>query len=172
VRVLSWIIVAGSLAWLMYGQLRIHFTEQELSNIHPSAVRGTVEPAAPLAGRNTASHHVIAYAELYPLLAKATSATHEPVSVPARVQSTLEGVQPIEIRLTLRDGDQMHRFPVNRFGEVRLPLRADWRDAGRQIVSNQPKGTLTVRVARDDALVNIWEPGRHVLAMGVAHQEP
>lgn len=145
-RMVSWIVVAGSLAWLLYGQLRVHFTDQELAGVLPDAVRGTIKAGHPAARGPGAETHVIAYADLYPQLVAAASVKNEIEPVPARVQSTLSDVEPVEIRLTLDDGVQTHHFPVDRRGRLHLPVRTDWRDEERQIVSNQPAGTLAVEV--------------------------
>lgn len=171
-RMVSWIVVAGSLAWLLYGQLRTHFTDQELAGVMPNAVRGTMKSERPGADRPDAGPHVIAYADLYPMLVAAASSESEMIAVTTHVRSTLHGVKPPEIRLTLDDGEQTHRFPIDRRGHVRVPLRADWRDENRQIVSNQPQGTLALEVVGVERFGGEADPARTPLPLWAAHPEP
>ncbi len=175
-RMVSWIVVAGSLAWLLYGQLRSQFTEEDLAGIAPDTVRGTVKSRGPGQpdSQPEALPHVIAYADLYPLLRSAASpgAEGEAGSVPTIVRSSRQDVQPTEIHLTLDDGTRVHRFPVNRRGEVRLPLRTDWRDDDRQIVSNQPDGTLAVEVLETERFGVEQQPASFALPMWAAHADP
>lgn len=42
-RMVSWIVVVGAMAWLVYGQLRIHFSEEALAAIPDEKVSGTVK---------------------------------------------------------------------------------------------------------------------------------
>ena len=171
-RMVSWIVVAGSLAWLLYGQLHSQFTEQDLAGIPREAVQGTVEAPGSVTDQPAFLPHVIAYADLYPLLRTAASANGEPTSVPTVIHSTRLGVHPDEIHLTLDDGEQLHRFPVSRIGEVRLPLRTDWRDDDRQIVSNQPKGTLAVEVPGGERFSHERGPDRFPLPVRAARPQP
>jgi hypothetical protein len=172
----SWIVVAGSLAWLLYGQLRSQFSEADLAGIAPEAVRGTVKPRGPgqSGAQPEALPHVIAYADLYPLLRSAASSgvERQSDSVPTIIRSSRSGVQPSEIRLTLDDGTRVHRFPVNRRGEVHLPLRTDWRDDNRQIVSNQPEGTLAVEVPDVERFGVAPHPDVLSTPMWAAHPDP
>lgn len=61
--------------------------------------------------------------------------------------STRPGVKPSDIRLTLLSGDQSHEIAVAADGGFVLPVRQLWFDNNATLVANQPKGTMTVKVA-------------------------
>jgi hypothetical protein len=62
-----------------------------------------------------------------------------------RFESSLEGVAPTDIRISLEDGSQTFAFTPDVNGNVELPLRADWNEADLVLHTNQPKGSLAIR---------------------------
>jgi len=64
----------------------------------------------------------------------------------AGVESAIAGVAPTDIRLTLDDGSKTYEFRPDAEGNIELPLRADWNQADLMLRSNQPRGTLSLRL--------------------------
>lgn len=150
-RMVSWIVVVGALAWLLYAQLRIHFPEEALANIADETVSGTVDKARILnAGIPTSADQslaVMAYRDVYPMIeAIDIVGSLDRIDATAIFRSRDRAVRPADILLFLDDGDQLHQFPVGQYGEVSLPVRADWRDSGYVLRSNQPEGSLDLQV--------------------------
>lgn len=59
------------------------------------------------------------------------------------IASNLEGVAPMDIRITLDDGTKIHEFVPDEHGKVDFPLRPDWNDADLQLRTNQPPGSIS-----------------------------
>lgn len=153
-RMVSWIVVLGALAWLLYAQLKINLPEEALADIPDETVSGTINGAfAPQAlptaldGSPDGPVAVLAYRDIYPMIeAIDTVAALDRIDATSIVRSRNRAVDPADILLFLDDGDQLHQFPVGQYGEVNLPARADWRDAGYLLRSNQPEGSLDLQV--------------------------
>jgi hypothetical protein len=144
----SWIVVVGACAWLLYAQLSHYLDPEALDDIPGERVRGTVGPDdAPADEGQGGQRDVIAYAQIFPML-EATETVDEldRVEVVAIVRSRDPAVAPGDIVLSLDDGAQVHHFPVGQYGEVRLPANPAWRDANHLLKSNQPAGTLDLQV--------------------------
>lgn len=148
-RVVSWIVVVGAFAWLLYAQLSLYLEPEDLENIAGERVSGTAGPGdAPAAGAaDPGDRAVIAYDSIFPMLeARETVEELDRIEVTAIVRSRDGAVSPGDIVLSLDDGEQTHHFPLGQYGEVSLPIRRDWRDAGLLLTSNQPAGTLDLQV--------------------------
>jgi len=165
VRMVSWIVVLGALAWLLYVQLGPRLSDEKLPGIPPGLVSGAAmdpaaagdEAATPDGDRTTAPDSgddasdgagaALPYAGLYPML-QATNvvAGLDRIEATAIVKSRRPDVQPEDIVLTLEDGERSHHFPVGQYGEVNLPLREDWRDDDRVLRANQPADSLDFQV--------------------------
>lgn len=62
-----------------------------------------------------------------------------------RFESSLEGVAPTDIHISLDDGSRTYEFTPDADGNVELPLRADWNEANLMLHANQPKGSLAIQ---------------------------
>lgn len=161
-RMVSWIVVLGALAWLLYMQLGPRFAGDQLPGIPPELVSGTAAPSARKEnapdGRapdgnaqdtNPVREGValLPYERVYPML-EATRVVEslDRIDATAIVRSRQRGVGPEDILLTLDDGEQMHHFTVGQYGEVNLPMVDAWRDERRMIRSNQPPDSLDLQV--------------------------
>jgi hypothetical protein len=60
-------------------------------------------------------------------------------------ESTLEGVAPPDIRITIEDSSRKHEFTPDANGDLDLPLRDDWSEANLTLHTNQPRGSLSIR---------------------------
>lgn len=149
-RIVSWIVVVGAMAWLLYAQLNHHFAPEALDGIADETVSGAVirpVPIAPTDETGTATAG-IAYATIYPVIQAAEAAgERDRVEVVTLVRSRQPGTDPEDIVLTLDDGARNHEFAVGPDGELDLPLRPDWRAANLLVRSNQPAGSLDFQVA-------------------------
>ena len=154
-RMVSWIVVVGAMAWLLYGQLRIHFPEEALASIPDETVSGTVDGAMASRGPETDLNEAldgpvafVAYSDVYPMIEATTAAAaFERVDATTVVRTREPAIQPAGIQLYLDDGEQLHEFSVGPNGEVSLPARSDWRDAGLLLQSNQPQDSLDLQVS-------------------------
>lgn len=148
-RVVSWIVVVGAFAWLLYAQLNLYLEPEALENIPGERVSGTTGPGdgpAPGAGVE-AQRAVIPYDSIFPMLeAREAVSDLDRIEVIAMVRSRDRDVDPGDIVLSLDDGERAHHFPLGAVGEVSLPVRRDWRDRGLLLVSNQPAGSLDLQV--------------------------
>ena len=69
---------------------------------------------------------------------------HWPEELSLSVRSELPDVQPADIRVTLRAGDEAIPLAVGEDGRFILPLDRKWFEADAVLVSNQPSGTLVM----------------------------
>jgi hypothetical protein len=67
------------------------------------------------------------------------------VIVETAIESSLPGVPPTDILLTMEEGGQVHEFRPDPQGRVEFPFREDWSAAGLVLQSNQPAGSLSFR---------------------------
>ncbi len=143
-RLVSWIVVLGALAWLLVAQLGLRLVERPLPDIPERSVTGAALPAED--GGPGDAVAMLPYARIHPMLqATEVVAGLDRIESVAIVKSR-QGVAPEDIVLSLDDGEQVHHFPVGQYGEVTFPRREDWRDAGLVVRTNQPAGSLDLQV--------------------------
>jgi hypothetical protein len=144
-RWVSWIVVMGALAWLLYTQLWEQVPEQHIEGMTTERLRGTIASANDEAAEKGLSH-TVSYDAIYPMI-EAANTLENPgrIKVDVIVRSRSRDVDPGAILLSLDDGSRVHSFPVDPYGKVAIPLRQDWRGRGFLIESNQPAGTLELR---------------------------
>ncbi|MEM1412576.1 MAG: hypothetical protein AAGH19_09480 [Pseudomonadota bacterium] len=162
----SWIVVLGALAWLLYAQLRTHVPEETLEAISDEVVSGAVGEAQAremnAAGDIPSPPHVqavafnsddepvaiVPYAQIFPMLeVTRTVDALDRITATTIVQSTNRSMDSQDILLFLDDGEQTHQFPVGQYGMLNLPARPEWRDENLLLRSNQPEGSLSMRVS-------------------------
>ena len=148
-RLVSWLVVLGSIAWLVAGMQGFRPHELSLPPMAGEQLAGTSAPSMPKARAPATSS--VAYADIFPLLAAVESVGPlDRVEATLSLTSTLPKVRPQDIQLTVEDDSGRHVFKPGADGRIALPLRADWRDAGLVLRSNQPQqadGTPTTELS-------------------------
>ena len=139
-RLVSWLVVLGSIAWLIAGTQGFRPNELSLPAMSDAQLAGTSAPALPSPPAKAAVTTSVAYADIFPLLAALESvAPLDRVEATLTLKSNLPKVRPQDIHLSLEDNSGRHVFKPDADGRITLPVRADWRDAGLVLHSNQPQ---------------------------------
>lgn len=95
-----------------------------------------------------AAESAVPYAALYESLRPALEiSSHDRLRALTRIVSKQPGVDPGQIRLEIRARDGVRRIAVGSDGDFEFPLDARLRKENPAVVSNQPKGSLTLSVA-------------------------
>jgi len=95
-----------------------------------------------------AAESAVPYAALYESLRPALEiSSHDHLRARTRIVSKRSDVTPAQIRLEIRARDGVRRIAVGSDGDFEFPLDARLRDENPPVVSNQPKGSLTLSVA-------------------------
>ncbi|MBK7146046.1 MAG: hypothetical protein IPH76_12900 [Xanthomonadales bacterium] len=95
-----------------------------------------------------AAESAVPYAALYESLRPALEiSSHDRLRALTRIVSKQTSVSPAQIRLEIRARDGVRRIAVGSDGDFEFPLDARLRDENPPVVSNQPKGSLTLSVA-------------------------
>jgi hypothetical protein len=136
----------GAVAWLLYTQLWKQVPEAEIDQLSSERVQGTVARGS-VADSLPEERDTVPYDALVPMIEAVETVTDlDRIEVTVIVRSRKRDVDPEDILLFLDDGDTRHTFTVGQYGDVAIPLRDDWREAGLLIESNQPAGTLDLQV--------------------------
>jgi hypothetical protein len=150
-RWVSWIVVMGAVAWLLYTQLWERVPEEHIGALPGERLQGAIASVNDEEG-DAAGLDAVAYDAIYPMIEAARTVEGlDRIEVDVIVRSRSRNVDPGAILLSLDDGSRIHSFPVDPFGKVAIPLRQDWRGRGFLIESNQPAGTLELRFPAKDA---------------------
>lgn len=95
-----------------------------------------------------AAESAVPYASLYQALGPALQvASHDRLQARARILSKQPGVRPADIRLEIRARDGVRRIAIDDDGRFEFPLDEGLRQENPLVVSNQPRGSLTLSVA-------------------------
>lgn len=87
------------------------------------------------------------YAVLYQALETADAARRfDRLVAIQRVESKLDGVKPNQIKIVIRSSNGDMDVPVKGDGEIAFPVTADLLDENPVVVTNQPRGSLTLSV--------------------------
>lgn len=169
-RIVSWLVVLGSLVWIVSSAWDPLTSALGLPPVQEDEVAGTSAPGpAESSSQDTASSGDTAdvpYASIYAgLLMAERAAGLDRVDAQVIVRTSRQALSPADIELTLDDGAQVSRFNVGPRGEVRIPARAEWRDAELTVRSNQPADSLRfstvllIRELSDPRLpyASLWE---------------
>jgi hypothetical protein len=145
-RWVSWIVVMGAVAWLLYTQLWTQVPDEHREKLETGRLQGTVTSMND-ENAGAGETDVVPYDAIYPMIeAVETVADLDRIEVSVIIRSRSRNVDPEAIILSLDDGATVHQFTVGQYGAVTFPLRADWRGEGFLIRSNQPAGTLDLQV--------------------------
>lgn len=145
-RWVSWIVVMGAVAWLLYSQLWKQVPESEIDQLSTERIQGALTRSGP-SDTLPAERDTVPYDALVPMIeAVETVADLDRIEVTVIVSSRNRDVDPEDVLLFLDEGDTRHQITVGQYGAVSIPLRDDWRGEGLVIESNQPAGTLDLEV--------------------------
>lgn len=139
-RLVSWLVVLGSIAWLVAGLQGFRPHELSLPPMTGEQLAGTSAPLLPKAPASAPATTSVGYADVFPLLAALEAvAPLDRVEANLTLTSILPQVRPQDIQLVLEDDTGRHVFKPGADGRISLPVRPDWRDAGLMLRSNQPQ---------------------------------
>lgn len=139
-RYVSWMVVLGSVVWLVAGMLGVRPSQFTLPDMPGQSVAGTTAPVLPTAPRTPVEPARLPYAEVYPLLAALDQVKSlDRVSGTLTWTSVLPGVDAQDMEMSISDADGEHVFKPDPDGRLSLPVRRDWRDSGLVLESNQPQ---------------------------------
>ncbi|MEJ2534767.1 MAG: hypothetical protein P8008_04710 [Gammaproteobacteria bacterium] len=145
-RIVSWLVVIGSLVWIASSAWEPIMSALGLPPVQDSEVAGTAAPGEAESEQEASSSGDTAevpYASIYAgLLMAERAAGLDRVDAQVIVRTSRQGLSPGDIELTIDDGAQINRFSVGPRGEVRIPARAEWRDSDLTVRSNQPADSL------------------------------
>jgi hypothetical protein len=145
-RWVSWIVVMGAVAWLLYTQLWKTVPEEQVGALSGERLQGTVVSMSDEEA-DTAALDAVSYDAIYPMIEAAEAvADLDRIDVSVIVRSRSRDVDPESILLSLDDGSTVHQFTVGQYGAVAFPRREDWLGEGHVVQSNQPAGTLDLQV--------------------------
>lgn len=136
-RVLSWIVVLGSVAWLIAGTMGFRPDQIRLPAMQDQQLSGTAAPDLELTSSEQTSS--VSYASVYPLLETLDQVEElDRVDAVLSIRSILPGVAPEDLEFLARDGFRTYVFKPGPDGSLVLPVRQDWLDSGMVLESNQP----------------------------------
>ncbi len=144
-RIVSWLVVIGSLVWIASSAWEPIMSSLGLPPVEEGEVTGTAAPGESDPGPASSGEAMaeVPYASIYAgLLMAERAAALDRVDAQVIVRTSRQDLSPGDIELTLDDGAQVNRFGVGPRGEVRIPARAEWRDAELTVRSNQPADSL------------------------------
>jgi hypothetical protein len=145
-RYVSWVVVLGSVAWLVAGMLGVRPSQFTWPDLPDESVVGTTAPALKAAKHGTTGQADtewtrVPYADIYPVLAALEQVKSlDRVSGSLTWSSRLPEVSTEDMEMFISDTEGKHVFKPGPDGQISLPVRADWRDSGLELVSNQPQG--------------------------------
>jgi hypothetical protein len=139
-RIVSWLVVISSLVWLASSAWGPLMSALDLPPVESERAAGTAAPDAPRAEAEPDSGLAqTPYASVYPgLLMAQTAAELDRVDARVVLRTNRQGLSPEDIELTVDDGSEVHRYGLGPRGEVLIPARTEWRDAGLVVKTNQP----------------------------------